>query len=163
MVDLVYDCAKFKYECGNYSEAAEYLYFYRVVVSMCVCMCVCVRVRVRVRASVRASVRVCVCEVHLFGHRVTMYSTYRYKPPSSPYPYPSPTPQAPPDHPHLMTAMWGKLSCAILMQEWDTALEDLTKLRREIDETVGLLKDLYCVHMHVCMSSRGSQCYSTYV
>ncbi len=32
MVDLVYDCAKFKYECGNYAEAAEYLYFYRVVV-----------------------------------------------------------------------------------------------------------------------------------
>ena len=36
MVDLVYDCAKFRYECGNYSEAAEYLYFYRVLVSNCV-------------------------------------------------------------------------------------------------------------------------------
>ena len=33
MVDLVYDCAKFKYECGNYTEASEYLYFYRVLVS----------------------------------------------------------------------------------------------------------------------------------
>ena len=32
MVDLVYACAKFKYECGNYSEASEYLYFYRVLV-----------------------------------------------------------------------------------------------------------------------------------
>ena len=32
MVDLVYACAKFKYECGNYSEASEYLSFYRVLV-----------------------------------------------------------------------------------------------------------------------------------
>ena len=32
MVDLVYSCAKFKYECGNYSDASEYLYFYRVLV-----------------------------------------------------------------------------------------------------------------------------------
>jgi len=32
MVDLVYACAKFKYECGHYSEASEYLYFYRVLV-----------------------------------------------------------------------------------------------------------------------------------
>lgn len=72
MVDLVYDCAKFKYECGNYSEASEYLYFYRVV--------------------------------------------------------------APPDHKQVMSAMWGKLSCAILMQDWETALEDLNKLRKEIDD-----------------------------
>lgn len=32
MVDMVYNCAKFKYECGNYTEASEYLYFYRVLV-----------------------------------------------------------------------------------------------------------------------------------
>lgn len=31
MVDLIYTTAKFKYDCGNYSEAAEYLYFYRIV------------------------------------------------------------------------------------------------------------------------------------
>lgn len=31
-VDLIYDNAKIKYDCGNYSEAAEYLYFYRIVV-----------------------------------------------------------------------------------------------------------------------------------
>ena len=51
MVDTLYDCAKFRYECGNYSEASEYLYFYRVLVSdVClsvytyiyVCMYVCV-------------------------------------------------------------------------------------------------------------------------
>ena len=34
MVELVYDTAKFKYDCGNYAEGAEYLYFYRIVVRM---------------------------------------------------------------------------------------------------------------------------------
>lgn len=72
MVDLVYDCAKFKYECGNYTDASEYLYFYKVL--------------------------------------------------------------APPDHKNILSASWGKLSCAILNQEWDTSLEELHKLRREIDE-----------------------------
>ena len=42
MVDLVYDCAKFKYECGNYTEASEYLYFYRVLVSDTHSMCTCI-------------------------------------------------------------------------------------------------------------------------
>lgn len=35
MVDTLYTYAKFQYECGNYSGAAEYLYFVRVLVSMC--------------------------------------------------------------------------------------------------------------------------------
>ena len=33
MVDVLYDCAKFRYECGNYTEASENLYFYKVLVS----------------------------------------------------------------------------------------------------------------------------------
>ena len=33
MLDTLYKYAKFQYECGNYSGAAEYLYFYRVLVS----------------------------------------------------------------------------------------------------------------------------------
>ena len=33
MVETLYDCAKFRFECGNYSEAAEYLYFYRILVT----------------------------------------------------------------------------------------------------------------------------------
>ena len=33
MVDTLYRYAKFQYECGNYSGAAEYLYFVRVLVS----------------------------------------------------------------------------------------------------------------------------------
>ncbi len=32
MVEVLYDCAKFRYECGNYTEASEYLYFYRLLV-----------------------------------------------------------------------------------------------------------------------------------
>ena len=33
MIDTLYRYAKFQYECGNYSGAAEYLYFVRVLVS----------------------------------------------------------------------------------------------------------------------------------
>ena len=33
MIDTMYRYAKFQYECGNYSGAAEYLYFVRVLVS----------------------------------------------------------------------------------------------------------------------------------
>ncbi|XP_071953533.1 eukaryotic translation initiation factor 3 subunit E-B-like [Antedon mediterranea] len=33
MVELLFQYAKFQYECGNYSAAAEYLYFHRVLVS----------------------------------------------------------------------------------------------------------------------------------
>lgn len=36
-LDTLYRYAKFQYECGNYSGAAEYLYFFRVLVSLCVC------------------------------------------------------------------------------------------------------------------------------
>ena len=32
MVDTLYRFGKFQYECGNYSGAAEYLYFVRVLV-----------------------------------------------------------------------------------------------------------------------------------
>uniref|UniRef100_A0A8C7TA43 Eukaryotic translation initiation factor 3 subunit E n=2 Tax=Oncorhynchus TaxID=8016 RepID=A0A8C7TA43_ONCMY len=34
-LDTLYRYAKFQYECGNYSGAAEYLYFFRVLVSLC--------------------------------------------------------------------------------------------------------------------------------
>ena len=34
MVDKLYAYAKFQYECGTYSGAAEYLYFARVLVSI---------------------------------------------------------------------------------------------------------------------------------
>lgn len=50
--------------------------------------------------------------------------------------------QAPADHKNLMSAEWGKLSCSVLAQEWDGALEDLSRLRREIDDTVSLIMSL---------------------
>lgn len=33
-LDTLYRYAKFQYECGNYSGAAEYLYFFRVLVGI---------------------------------------------------------------------------------------------------------------------------------
>uniref|UniRef100_A0A3Q1F5N6 Eukaryotic translation initiation factor 3 subunit E n=1 Tax=Acanthochromis polyacanthus TaxID=80966 RepID=A0A3Q1F5N6_9TELE len=63
--------AKFQYECGNYSGAAEYLYFFRVLVP----------------------------------------STDR----------------------NALNSLWGKLASEILMQNWEAAMEDLTRLRETID------------------------------
>merc|ERR1712179_379192 len=72
-LDVLYNFAKFQYECGNYSGAAEYLYFHRVL--------------------------------------------------------------APPSDKNFMNALWGKLAAEILMQNWDTALEDLNRLKTFIDES----------------------------
>ncbi|XP_029447760.1 eukaryotic translation initiation factor 3 subunit E isoform X2 [Rhinatrema bivittatum] len=70
-LDTLYRYAKFQYECGNYSGAAEYLYFFRVLVP----------------------------------------STDR----------------------NALSSLWGKLASEILMQNWDAAMEDLTRLRETID------------------------------
>uniref|UniRef100_A0A8C5G5C3 Eukaryotic translation initiation factor 3 subunit E n=1 Tax=Gouania willdenowi TaxID=441366 RepID=A0A8C5G5C3_GOUWI len=70
-LDTLYKYAKFQYECGNYSGAAEYLYFFRVLVP----------------------------------------STDR----------------------NALNSLWGKLASEILMQNWDAAMEDLTRLRETID------------------------------
>ncbi|XP_013420779.1 eukaryotic translation initiation factor 3 subunit E [Lingula anatina] len=73
MINTLYNFAKFQYECGNYSGAAEYLYFVRALL--------------------------------------------------------------PPNDKNALNAMWGKLACEILMQNWDTALEDLNRLRDVIDSS----------------------------
>uniref|UniRef100_A0A671QKK3 Eukaryotic translation initiation factor 3 subunit E n=1 Tax=Sinocyclocheilus anshuiensis TaxID=1608454 RepID=A0A671QKK3_9TELE len=70
-LDTLYRYAKFQYECGNYSGAAEYLYFFRVLVP----------------------------------------STDR----------------------NALNSLWGKLASEILMQNWEAAMEDLTRLRETID------------------------------
>ena len=101
MVAVVHDCAKFKYECGNYTDASEYLYFYRVLVRIFFS-------RIKIIAS-------CIV-IHVVS---------------------IPCFQAPPGHTSLMSAGWGRLSSAILVQDWDTALEELNKLRRDIDESVS--------------------------
>jgi hypothetical protein len=38
-----------------------------------------------------------------------------------------------------MSALWGKLAAAILMQKWDDALEDLNRLKEIIDSKVRFL------------------------
>uniref|UniRef100_A0A8P4KHH1 Eukaryotic translation initiation factor 3 subunit E n=1 Tax=Dicentrarchus labrax TaxID=13489 RepID=A0A8P4KHH1_DICLA len=70
-LDTLYRYAKFQYECGNYSGAAEYLYFFRVLVP----------------------------------------STDR----------------------NALSSLWGKLASEILMQNWEAAMEDLSRLRETID------------------------------
>merc|ERR1712200_285397 len=73
MLDKLYLYAKFQYECGNYSGAAEYLHFHRFLVT--------------------------------------------------------------PSDKNYLNGMWGKLAAEILMQNWDTALEDLNRLKTFIDES----------------------------
>ncbi|KAA8586223.1 hypothetical protein FQN60_007792 [Etheostoma spectabile] len=74
-LDTLYRYAKFQYECGNYSGAAEYLYFFRVLVP----------------------------------------STDR----------------------NALSSLWGKLASEILMQNWEAAMEDLTRLRETIDNNLS--------------------------
>ena len=39
---------------------------------------------------------------------------------------------------NAVNALWGKLASEILMQNWDTALEDLNRLKDVIDGNVSL-------------------------
>jgi len=71
MLQNLYDFAKFQYNCGNYSGAAEMLYHFRIL------------------------------------------ST---------------------DENLNLQALWGKLASEILTTNWETALEDLNKLREAIDQ-----------------------------
>lgn len=73
MIDTCHNFAKFQFECGNYSGAAEYLYSHRILVQ--------------------------------------------------------PTDQ------NYLNGLWGKLASEILMQNWDTALEELKRLQQFIDES----------------------------
>merc|ERR1719167_634479 len=40
---------------------------------------------------------------------------------------------APPSDKNFMNALWGKLASEILMQNWDTALEDVNRIKEIID------------------------------
>lgn len=44
----------------------------------------------------------------------------------------------PPTDKNYLNVSWGKLASEILTQEWDTALEDINKLREYIDSNVGI-------------------------
>lgn len=43
----------------------------------------------------------------------------------------------PPTDKNYLNASWGKLASEILTQDWDTALEDITKVREYIDNNMG--------------------------
>ena len=83
-LDTLYQYAKFQYECGNYSGASQYLYFYRVLVHD--------------------------------------------------------------DDKNAASAVWGKLACEILTQNWDAALEDINRLKESIDNDVSC--DFQCFQFH---------------
>lgn len=70
MVDALYDFGRFRYECGNYPEAADLLYRFRVL------------------------------------------ST---------------------DNDKVVKATWGKLVCEILGEEWESALEEVDKVKEHIE------------------------------
>jgi len=81
-LDTLYQYAKFQYECGNYSGASQYLYFYRVLVHD--------------------------------------------------------------DDKNAASAIWGKLACEILTQNWDAALEDINRLKESIDNDVSFYQAIIC-------------------
>ncbi len=45
--------------------------------------------------------------------------------------------QVPPNDKNALAALWGKLASEILMQDWDTALDDLNRLKDVIDAGVS--------------------------
>ncbi|XP_004349023.1 eukaryotic translation initiation factor 3 subunit E [Capsaspora owczarzaki ATCC 30864] len=70
MLDTLYEYAKFQFDCGNYTGAADYLYHFNLL------------------------------------------ST---------------------DTERTFSALWGKLACEILLHNWETALEEMTRLKEIID------------------------------
>ena len=113
MLDTLYKYAKFQYECGNYSGAAEYLYFYRVLVS---------------------SSKVLILTLSLQGFGVLSSQWYFV------------STQVPGnDDRNTLNALWGKLGSEILMQNWETALEDLNRLKDVIESNVSFVNSYHSV------------------
>ena len=50
--------------------------------------------------------------------------------------------QVPPSDKNALAALWGKLASEILMQDWDTALDDLNRLKDVIDAGVSTIKKI---------------------
>lgn len=87
-IEALYQYAKFQFECGNYSGAADYLYQYRALCT---------------------------------------------------------------NSERSLSALWGKLAAEILMQNWDTALEELNRLKEIIDSKVfNVLIDAYNLQLFCC-------------
>jgi len=47
--------------------------------------------------------------------------------------------QLPPNDGNYLNALWGKLASEILMQNWETALEDLNRLKEVIEANVRIM------------------------
>jgi translation initiation factor 3 subunit E len=45
--------------------------------------------------------------------------------------------QVPATDRNALSSLWGKLASEILMQNWDAAMEDLTRLKETIDNNVS--------------------------
>lgn len=46
--------------------------------------------------------------------------------------------QVPSTDRNALSSLWGKLASEILMQNWEAAMEDLTRLRETIDNNVSV-------------------------
>uniref|UniRef100_A0A3Q1GQL4 Eukaryotic translation initiation factor 3 subunit E n=1 Tax=Acanthochromis polyacanthus TaxID=80966 RepID=A0A3Q1GQL4_9TELE len=92
-LDTLYRYAKFQYECGNYSGAAEYLYFFRVLLPLHCDAC------------------------PMDGLQIPLPGLQ----------------SVPSTDRNALNSLWGKLASEILMQNWEAAMEDLTRLRETID------------------------------
>ena len=53
------------------------------------------------------------------------------------------------DDKNMMNAIWGKLACEILMQNWDVALEDLKRLKETIESSVSYRCDMYFLESYI--------------
>lgn len=51
--------------------------------------------------------------------------------------------QVPSTDRNALSSLWGKLASEILMQNWDAAMEDLTRLKETIDNNVSLFLFTY--------------------
>ena len=101
-LDVLYNFAKFQYECGNYSGAAEYLYFHRW------------------SGNAEDQTQVSTLSWLYFGGKrffKIAFVIYDY------FSHHLSRVLAPPSDKNFMNALWGKLASEILMQNWDTALE----------------------------------------
>lgn len=51
--------------------------------------------------------------------------------------------QVPSTDRNALNSLWGKLASEILMENWDAAMEDLTRLKETIDNNVSLILIVY--------------------
>ena len=52
----------------------------------------------------------------------------------------------PPNDKNALAALWGKLASEILMQDWETALDDLNRLKDVIDAGVRNVVRTHVIH-----------------